>query len=300
MPVISVLDVTPVLPANDHTDGAFVHAVLQANQAVGRATTRVFGAYLSDLRLGEDRHAVGFSPQYRFRWLSAPFSDSALRHHVSKVIGVGSWKEMRAPDAGRIIAVVTDVKIVRDGADLDDVGNTVSQEATPPAACVDPAIPVAVTVAGPHPARPEFGAVWGNRTVLVDLLPEAIHERASEASTRSGGTTSIAAKLPQSTLKARGIGADGSGAGFTRHDSVAIWILEPRHMAAATSRTEAPSATREVPGRYEEHCPARLAGALNSVVRAKVELHSEPPFRVPWPRLFAAARGSFVTPILPL
>jgi len=86
---------------------------------------------------------------------------------------MGDKLQMIAPNTGAVLAQVIGLKTVSDRPHLKFVANTVSIILLPPS-CADTTIALAVAAAHPYPALPKFRAMYGYRSILVDLFPKPI------------------------------------------------------------------------------------------------------------------------------
>lgn len=156
---------SPFLARKYRVDGHSVDAESLCERH-GRFAVRVRRPNLADIVLREPGGMM----------LDAALGPSLL-HHVSGVVVTRSQEKVIRPHAGRVVAVMENVEVIRDRASMQFPGGTTRPNiplAPPPS--TELSVAVVIDGAGPGPAWAEIGPMRWRRSVLADLRPEALRK----------------------------------------------------------------------------------------------------------------------------
>jgi hypothetical protein len=105
---------------------------------------------------------------------------ATLDHHVAHVVELRAEKEMRGANAGRVVAMVQHGLPLNDGGIMGKAPRDMScsERLGMMPALADFPVTLSVKSPCPNPAGSEVGAVIRDRSILIDLFPEAVCQRA--------------------------------------------------------------------------------------------------------------------------
>ena len=159
----------PPFVLNDVTNGRFAHPVELAQSPVIAASPGEKSPDLSNLILSKFGRTRLF-----------PELPHALIEHVGNVLGVSSREQMVRAHARRVVTAMTNKQADPYGPEVEGIGELMSAGAPFTSASKrDVTIAVHATGTRPYPTLAE--AVADGRTVLVNLFPEAVFNRAAKA-----------------------------------------------------------------------------------------------------------------------
>lgn len=162
---------SPPLPSNDQRDKRLVNTELLCNSSLCRATP----AELTD---GSHISLTQFCAA-DLASFQCGRAMTALSHHVRRVVGLRSEKQMRWTDARRVIALMEYMKAAGNRTIFNLPRYTRRElRAARTTANTDAAITSAAPARSPDPTRSKVRTVRRHRSVFVDLSPKPIFYRA--------------------------------------------------------------------------------------------------------------------------
>lgn len=192
----------PVYAQHGFSHGLVVNAVFSCqcryrSAASGKSFASIFDLRVCQLGLGSTFTARRFSGR------------AAFRNAITHVVRFGATKQMTSAHTGGPVTMMEYVVTGWDLAILQFKGDSVGQHRGAAAQRSDSSIPAMFMRAGPNPAGTQFGAMRGNRTVLIDLRPEAIFKWRDHAIAPLVGPNVLARLACNKALGAVGAFGDG-------------------------------------------------------------------------------------------
>jgi hypothetical protein len=159
---------SPVDASQDVVNRSIAYAHLSGQFSAADASCCVTAPYLD--HLSNSQLCTG---------VPLPECASLLHRHIGAVVTVGSKEQMFRTDTWAVVTLVEHPKAMSNRTVMDLPTNDVRAEGRSIARTAQLPVSTTATRCDPYPAWAKFGAMGRNRSVLVDLGPEALAERFS-------------------------------------------------------------------------------------------------------------------------
>jgi hypothetical protein len=204
------------------------------------AFERIAGITTGGVRVAS-RHPLRIHPC----WVPIPDGTPPFARHVGQIARLRREEEMVGPHAGGGIAPVTDIQPFRDRSVSQFPRDAIGDMRAPGRTHRELPVPVRVFRCQPQPARPQFGTMGWDGTVLIDFQPEAFSGRfppytgVRRIAATSGAKTRTA-PIDLSNQRAERRGAEFAGAekggtlsGHREPPTLGVWPPDVSSVAGA-------------------------------------------------------------------